>query len=243
MSSFCETVAATGIWHLRLVDDRGQKPRGISFKTRTLCGLRPAWDLEVEVTDFHLDNNTCGRCLDVYRDSIERLEYNKQVELAREINGALEEFEMGAMTADQFSAWLKNRAKNDDDYGPLFEGRPAPLDWADRLARQIVRDAFDIDEASAGIVEFLFGRPSGPPDAKRVAWAMAASLAPQLRCPDLESLHEVVQVDLDPILAHLASKLDAKGLTGEANVLRDAVDVLQSNDLTVVPFRPKEENP
>lgn len=51
--SFCETVAATGPWHIRLLTDAGKKLSG-GADTPTLCGLEAAWDLSCEITEASL---------------------------------------------------------------------------------------------------------------------------------------------------------------------------------------------
>jgi hypothetical protein len=62
--SFCESVAATGRgkWHLRYLTDAGPKYGG-GIDTPSLCGhVKDGWDLEVEITQFHLEHNTCEEC-------------------------------------------------------------------------------------------------------------------------------------------------------------------------------------
>lgn len=42
--TWCETIAASGRYHLRILSDRGRKVSGGS-DTKTLCGLQPSWDI------------------------------------------------------------------------------------------------------------------------------------------------------------------------------------------------------
>lgn len=51
--SFCETVAATGPWHLRELTEQGQKLSG-GADSQTLCGCQPAWDINCEITPISL---------------------------------------------------------------------------------------------------------------------------------------------------------------------------------------------
>jgi len=61
--SFCETIAAPpgGKWHLRELTEKGQKFGG-GADSPTLCGLKAAWDINVPITKFHLENSTCPLC-------------------------------------------------------------------------------------------------------------------------------------------------------------------------------------
>jgi hypothetical protein len=68
--SFCESVFASGysLWHIRELTDSGQFLGG-GIDTPSLCGHVKAdggWDLAVDLTDFHLENNTCKQCLSIY---------------------------------------------------------------------------------------------------------------------------------------------------------------------------------
>lgn len=47
--SFCETLAATGPWHLRHAPTIERKLNG-GLKVKTLCGLQPSWDTQGRVT-------------------------------------------------------------------------------------------------------------------------------------------------------------------------------------------------
>lgn len=47
--AYCESVAAYR-WHIRLLDERGLKPSGISGEPAlSLCGMEMAWDIDVGV--------------------------------------------------------------------------------------------------------------------------------------------------------------------------------------------------
>lgn len=67
--AFCESVHAGGAskWHLRRLDEAGPKLGG-GVTTPSLCGAvrKPwgGWDVAVPLTRFHLENNTCPRCLE-----------------------------------------------------------------------------------------------------------------------------------------------------------------------------------
>ena len=72
MFSFCEGVWATSgsPWHIRKLTDQGQKLGG-GIDTPSLCGrVGPpktnGWDLEVELTEHHLEHNSCKICKEIY---------------------------------------------------------------------------------------------------------------------------------------------------------------------------------
>ena len=63
--TYCETIAAIGPWHIRLLDERGKMPSGISPRgVRTLCGREAAWDINANITAERLvgPDTTCPRC-------------------------------------------------------------------------------------------------------------------------------------------------------------------------------------
>lgn len=62
--SFCEPVHAVplGRWHIRPLTARGHKYGG-GCDTISLCGLPMGWDLEPQISRFHLAKNTCNKCL------------------------------------------------------------------------------------------------------------------------------------------------------------------------------------
>lgn len=67
--SFCESIHASSYspWHLRKLTAVGKKIGG-GIDTPSLCGIvERGWDLEVEITEFHLDKNTCLNCLRAYK--------------------------------------------------------------------------------------------------------------------------------------------------------------------------------
>ena len=65
--SFCENVHAGPFsrWHIRKLTDVGRKLGG-GADTSSLCGKQVHWDLQVEITEFHLAHNTCLKCLEKY---------------------------------------------------------------------------------------------------------------------------------------------------------------------------------
>lgn len=70
--SFCESVFAgpKSAWHLRKLTSVGRKLGG-GIDTPFLCADKPGmggWDLDVPLSDFHLVENTCKRCLVKYRE-------------------------------------------------------------------------------------------------------------------------------------------------------------------------------
>lgn len=70
---FCETLAATGAWHIRRLGDAKKVP-GMPFgeDRRTLCNLRAAWDIECEINDStlnipgHRPGHPCATCKKIY---------------------------------------------------------------------------------------------------------------------------------------------------------------------------------
>jgi len=65
--SFCETVTAGGNarWHIRRLTDKGMMLGG-GADSESLCGANVAWDVDVPITDHHL-NHSCQRCVEVFR--------------------------------------------------------------------------------------------------------------------------------------------------------------------------------
>ena len=65
--SFCETVTAAplGLWHIRKLTKNGYKYGG-GADTKALCGKKVSWDMAVDITKYHLENNTCKKCLNEY---------------------------------------------------------------------------------------------------------------------------------------------------------------------------------
>lgn len=78
--SFCETVAATGPWHIRILSEIGHKYNG-GADTKTLCGLQAAWDVQHEFKDEWIDDGgplldqVCQSCLTVYRKEVPMRKY------------------------------------------------------------------------------------------------------------------------------------------------------------------------
>jgi len=76
--TFCETLAATGAWHIRSLTGPFKKMEGAAFgeDRRTLCGLRAAWDIKCEITPAALDfprdqpGHTCATCKEKYLELI-----------------------------------------------------------------------------------------------------------------------------------------------------------------------------
>jgi hypothetical protein len=65
--SFCEGVHSgpNSKWHIRKLSDIGRKLGG-GADTLSLCGKQVPWDMKVEVTYYHLNNNSCKKCLEEY---------------------------------------------------------------------------------------------------------------------------------------------------------------------------------
>jgi hypothetical protein len=69
--SFCESIWAgpTSSWHIRELP--GARRLGGGIDTVSLCGrVKTGWDLEVPLTKFHLEKNTCKDCLKEYQKAI-----------------------------------------------------------------------------------------------------------------------------------------------------------------------------
>jgi hypothetical protein len=67
--SFCETVIAGPLsrWHIRPLTEKGKKLGG-GADTVALCGKKVAWDLNVDITDRHLEH-CCPQCAKAYKNS------------------------------------------------------------------------------------------------------------------------------------------------------------------------------
>lgn len=72
--SICESYAATphSLWHIRKLSERGHKYGG-GIDTPGLCGWpnerSGGWDLEVPMTEFHMEHNICKKCVKAYREA------------------------------------------------------------------------------------------------------------------------------------------------------------------------------
>lgn len=70
--SFCESIHAcsNAKWHIRQLSDKGTKLGG-GIDTNSLCGnvdhTVGGWDLEVCLSEHHLQNNTCRVCAEKYK--------------------------------------------------------------------------------------------------------------------------------------------------------------------------------
>jgi len=69
--SFSETETATGSssWHIRKLTNQGKKLGG-GADTLALCGAKVCWDLNVEITEHHLSQNTCKKCVEKYWENV-----------------------------------------------------------------------------------------------------------------------------------------------------------------------------
>jgi len=76
--SYCETMAAIGMWHIRVLTDNGRKISG-GADSMTLCGLDAAWDVPSADVPFVFhpavarDNHhgrTCRMCSAAYITSV-----------------------------------------------------------------------------------------------------------------------------------------------------------------------------
>jgi len=66
--SFCETSVAMpgGVWHIRPLTDRGRRLGG-GADTMSLCNKIVSWDIDVPITEWHLQKNGCTECRNKYR--------------------------------------------------------------------------------------------------------------------------------------------------------------------------------
>ncbi len=69
--AFCESVHAQALspWHIRKLTDNGPKFGG-GADTKALCDRVVAWDLNVDVTEHHL-NHSCKACVAIFRKTTE----------------------------------------------------------------------------------------------------------------------------------------------------------------------------
>lgn len=69
--SFCESVMAgpRSHWHIRKLTKNGQKFGG-GIDTDSLCGCLKSevggWDLDVPMTNHHLEKSACKECAELY---------------------------------------------------------------------------------------------------------------------------------------------------------------------------------
>ncbi len=69
--SFCEsnTASGHGKWHIRKLTAVGHKPGG-GIDTASLCKrviVRRGWDVLAPMSAFHLRENTCPECRELYQ--------------------------------------------------------------------------------------------------------------------------------------------------------------------------------
>ena len=113
--SRCETIAASGTYHLRRLTARGQLPSG-GCDSPTMCGLRAAWDVPGGVTHEWLESRPhygrpCRRCVEALeltgapREGDERQAYDEK--------GTAEHMIPRAGTADEVAQAIMLVVTND----------------------------------------------------------------------------------------------------------------------------------
>ena len=72
--TFCEPAFVVTIrqWCIRPLTDAGKKFGG-GIDTGPLCGKwrGNGWDIDVEMTEHHLDKSACHRCAELYRVAVD----------------------------------------------------------------------------------------------------------------------------------------------------------------------------
>jgi hypothetical protein len=150
--SFCETIAATGPWHIRRLTKNGKKLRG-GADTKTLCGFQAAWDINCEIIEVSLNSSrdepghTCSTCKKKYLEIVAMSE-------AREERLRL-------------VAWLRNVEPVMDLLdvpnrgSERFEARSVLLDLASLLERSDTLPMLSIDVATKNVGEKMSRHISG----------------------------------------------------------------------------------
>jgi len=133
----------------------------------------------------------------------------------------------------------------------LFSTYPNSIDWADDLAKDVIVGMFDTEEFMQGVSEY-FGRGdvSSKPwvahilekKRKELAWSLMVSLSIELRHIRSDAMSVVdgkVKYKAEKLrkkfadpsflaeyVREQAGALDKRGMTSEANILRDAANIL-----------------
>lgn len=105
--SFCESVHVTGSgnWHLRRLTKVGRKLGG-GIDTPGLCGFPKktyGWDLDVDLTQFHLLNNTCKECLKVYKEMLSTTAHPRTTKMSKDelVKAMIERF-----SSEELDEWV-----------------------------------------------------------------------------------------------------------------------------------------
>lgn len=125
----------------------------------------------------------------------------------------------------------------------LFSSYPNSLDWADDLAKDVIVGMFDTVEFMEGWKKFLTKQDKSEEEKRReFAWALMVPLSLELRHLRSDAMSVVdgkvrlrgrkLEKELESAtylaenIRNKAGDLDRKGMTTEANMLRDAANIL-----------------
>jgi hypothetical protein len=136
------------------------------------------------------------------------------------------------------------RASHKKKVDELFSSYPNSIDWADDLAKDVIVGMFDTIEFMDGWRKFLTKQDKSGGEKRReeFAWALMVPLSLELRHLRSDAMSVVdgkvrlrgrklaKELESASCLAesirNKAGELDSKGMTTEANMLRDAANIL-----------------
>jgi hypothetical protein len=125
----------------------------------------------------------------------------------------------------------------------LFSTYPNSLDWADDLAKDVIVGMFDTTEFMQSWKDYLSKQSESDEDKRReLAWSLMVSLSIELRHLRSDAMsvvdgkvryksEKLRKKFADPsflaeYVREQAGALDKRGMTSEANILRDAANIL-----------------
>jgi len=142
----------------------------------------------------------------------------------------------------------KSRKEHQEKIDALFSKYPNSIDWADDLAKSVIVTMFDSQDFLKGWEKYIKKDGLSEEEKRKdLAWSLMVSLSIELRHFRAEALskvdgkvkykYEKARKDLVEELnraGHLseriresAGKLDERGMSSEANALRDAASILE----------------
>jgi len=138
------------------------------------------------------------------------------------------------------------RKAHEENVEKLFSTFPKSIDWADDMAKSVIVNMFETKDFMKGVREY-FAKPVGTEEGNRreLAWAILVPLSLELRRLRQDAMSVVdgrVKYRADQLRKKFAEprflaeyvrvragELDGRGMSAEANALRDAADILSED--------------
>lgn len=110
---FCESrwATSTSPWHIRALTDKGPKYGG-GADTPSLCDLKVAWDVDVDITNHHL-THACSPCVAAYVQTVPAAKVEARTMTLKQI-------------ATRISTYLK-RFENDPEINKSYKSGDSTL--------------------------------------------------------------------------------------------------------------------